>query len=239
MDLSFLFEQSKFESYTWAHGIPLMIISIIGLILIITGLRLKSFEDKKKILLSLSVFPALAAIFGMIFPLIEGDFNIQDDLPFHVCRFAALTTPIIIWKNNRFWMGIFYFWILAGTLNANITADVEYGFPHWSYFNYWMIHSFLVLIPIYYVIVLKVKISFSDLKNAFWMANAFLLFTLTVNVLIGSNYMYSRHKPPVASLLDLLGPWPTYLITGQLLAGVLFFILYLPFYFRKIPHGVG
>ncbi|MBT8190123.1 MAG: TIGR02206 family membrane protein [Bacteroidia bacterium] len=239
MDLSFFFDQSEFTPWTRAHGLPILIIALAGLISIIYGLNVKDRKRKKQILFYLSLVPAQATLFNILFPLIEGDFNIHEDLPFHVCRFAALIAPFVIWKESKFWMGILYFWILAGTLNANITPDVQYGFPHWSYFEYWLLHSFLVILPLYYVIVLKIKIQFRDLTNAFWGANVFLIFTLLINISIGSNYMYSRAKPPVPSLLDLMGPWPTYLLTGQLLAGVLFFILYLPFYFRRIPHGTG
>ena len=211
-----------------------LLLLLLVLISIQYGLRTPRRKNKIRILFVLSLIPAQATIFNIIFPLIEGDFNFYEDLPFHVCRFAALIAPWVIWKENKFWMGILYFWILAGTLNANITPDVQYGFPHWTYFEYWLLHSFLVILPLYYVIVLKVRIEFRDLKNAFWAANVFLIVTLLINISIGSNYMYTKAKPPVPSLLDMLGPWPVYLISGQLLAGILFLLLYLPFYWIKI-----
>jgi len=239
MSLSFLFEKQPFTSYSLSHGLPLLIVSIIGLGSILAALFFLSSKQKMRLLIALSIIPALGVIFQMVMPVLEGDFNLKDDLPIHICRFAGLVSPIVIWKKNRFWLGILYFWIIIGTLNANITPDIEYGFPHWGYFTYWFIHSFLVILPLYYIIVLKVKINFRDFLNAFWVGNIFLLMTLGINFLLNSNYMYSRHKPPVASLLDLLGPWPTYLITGQLLAGALFFIAYLPFLFSKLPHGTN
>ncbi|NNE27370.1 MAG: TIGR02206 family membrane protein [Saprospiraceae bacterium] len=236
MDILFT-ESQPFESFTAFHWWPLIIVAVIGIAVILISRKYFSVSEQWNTLFWLSTIPALTALMGMIMPCIEGDFNIQEDLPLHICRFVALAAPFVIYKKNKFWMGIFYFWILAGTLNANITPDVEYNFPHWTYFSYWLEHSFLVILPLYYVLVLRVNIVIKDLKNAFWMANAFLIMTLIVNWLIGSNYMYSRQKPPVASLLDVLGPWPIYLITGQLLAGVLFFIVYLPFFFKKVPHG--
>jgi hypothetical integral membrane protein (TIGR02206 family) len=222
-----------FVAFSISHYLPLVTISIIGVLIIFRGLSYASWEDKKRLLLLISFIPAFAILFNSGMRICESHFNIKEDLPLHICRFVALIAPLVIWKMNRFWMGILYFWILAGTLNANITPDLTYDFPHWNYFTYWASHSFLIILPIYYVVVLKEKINLKDLRNAFLMANVFLLFTLSVNVILGSNYMYSREKPAVASLLDFLGPWPIYLISGQLLALTLFFILYLPFFIQK------
>lgn len=163
----------------------------------------------------------------------EDGFNPQEDLPFHVCRFLALSAPYFIWKHNRFWLGVMYFWILAGTLNANITPDIKYGFPSWDYFSYWMMHSFLVILPIYYIVIFKVRITLKDFFNAFWTANLFLIFSLIANYILGSNYMYTMAKPPADTILNMMGEWPIYLLTTQLLALFLFTLLYIPFAFKK------
>ena len=184
-------------------------------------------------LLWISVIPFLGTF--MIYPmgLIAGDLNLKDDLPLHLCRVLALTAPIVVWKESRFWIGVFYFWIMVGTLNANLTPDVEHGFPHWSYFAYWMTHTFMIIIPIYYIIVSQIRINLKDYRNAFLMMNLFVIITLIINFSLGSNYMYTMGKPPVSSILDLLGPWPLYLLSGQLLAAALFYIAYLPFHFKN------
>jgi hypothetical integral membrane protein (TIGR02206 family) len=49
-----------------------------------------------------------------------------------------------------------------------------------------------------------------------------------INVFLGSNYMYTLRKPETASLLDMMGPWPWYLLTAEFVALVMFVLLYLP-----------
>ena len=228
MDLAFFYQKEEFHPFTYQHGIPLLVIALFGCVCIFLGKRLKSEEKKWRLLFYISLLPFLAYVMYIFFKLNEGTFSAQEDLPLHVCRTLAFVCPLVIYYRHRFFLGVFYFWILVGTLNANLSPDILYNFPHWNYITYFLLHGVLVILPIYYVAVLKVRIGWRDLLNAFWTANVFLIFSLLVNWLIGSNYMYTMRKPAVASLLDMMGEWPYYLLTTQLLAVVLFVIVLLP-----------
>ena len=55
------------------------------------------------------------------------------------------------------------------------------------------------------------------------------------NLVIGSNYLFIAHKPVTASLMDVLPPWPVYIIFLELIGAVMSLILYLPFQIRDWP----
>jgi len=53
----------------------------------------------------------------------------------------------------------------------------------------------------------------------------FAAFVAVGNVLTGGNYMFLREKPNRASLLDVMGPWPWYIVSGTALGLVMFLAL--------------
>jgi hypothetical integral membrane protein (TIGR02206 family) len=233
MDWSFLYQESDFNAFTTQHYYPLLTIIIVSTLSIYFSKKYFDRKQQWRFLFLLSFIPIQGYVLMLIATISDGSFTLAEHLPVHACRFIALILPIVIWKQNRYWLSILYFWIMVGTLNASITPDIYFGFPNWNYFSYWILHGFLLIIPLYYTIVLGVRILHRDIWNAFWMANLYLVFSFIMNYIFDANYMYSMRKPESESLLSYLGEWPIYLFSIQLIALVLFYIVYLPFFLLK------
>lgn len=63
--------------------------------------------------------------------------------------------------------------------------------------------------------------------------NAYAAVVAAFDALTGANYMYLREKPPSPTLLDLLGPWPWYVLAAEPVAIALLLALDLPFRRRR------
>ena len=167
----------------------------------------------------------------VILELIAGSFNIKLHLPFHLCRFANLAVPfLMLWKKERLFQ-ILYYWTMSGMLQAAITPDATHGFPHFHYFRFFIGHQGMILVLIYFIIVFEVKPTLKGLKQSFIALNGFLLFATFINLIFDSNYFWISGKPPTASLLDYLGPWPWYILVAEFVALLHFFGAYAPFYY--------
>lgn len=233
----FFSEKNLFETFSTEHQIVLFIFALISVFIILFAR--KHLNQKQQTLLGTAL--ALSILAGMlgrmlIITLTEG-FDVKEELPLYICRIVTFIMPFMMFYRHRKSFGILYFVVLAGTLNAVITPDLEFGFPHYSAWIYWLIHAGLVLVILYAVFVYRLKPTFKDLWYTFIVINIYLVLLHLLNLSIGSNYSYTIQKPPSPSLLDYMGAWPWYLLTGQLIALVLFLILYAPFFIRdKLRH---
>ena len=160
-----------------------------------------------------------------------GDFDAQTDLPLDICNLAALLMPFLMWKPSQRVHEILYFLVLVGTLQATLTPHLFNGFPNFTFFKYWIVHGGLIVFVVYVTASFKLYPDRRSLLKAFGWLHVYAVAVFVANLLLGSNYFYIMRKPPTASLLDLLGPWPWYILVCEGLALVLFILVYLPVFF--------
>ncbi|MEM9547044.1 MAG: TIGR02206 family membrane protein [Bacteroidota bacterium] len=230
----FLFDTSnKFVAFSSMHWSPIFIVSILMLIFIYFAKYRLNGRAQVLFGTALAIIPPLCVISRMIFTTMEGTFSIQEELPFHLCRLLAFMLPFVIYYKNQKWFGITYFFTMVGTLQALLTPDLPQAAPHYSYTLYWILHGVLIYLPVYCIVVFGLEIGKKDFINAVIAGNVYLIFTLIINYFLGSNYFYTSHKPPSASLLDFMGPWPWYILTVEILTIFLFLLAWMPFWFGK------
>jgi hypothetical integral membrane protein (TIGR02206 family) len=139
---------------------------------------------------------------------------------------------MLVTKNYRIYE-FMYFMGIAGAIQALATPDLGiYGFPHFRFFQTFLSHGLIVTSAIYMTVVEGQRPTWkSMIRVAIWM-NVYALVVFFINNAIGSNYLMINRKPDLPSLLDLLPPWPVYILYMELIGVISMLLLYLPFVFK-------
>ena len=227
----FLKENNNFIPFSIQHLLVILFFICFGVILILfTQKQKKNNQTKIGNILAFSI--SFTVMLGTVLNISKDDFNYQEDLPFHLCSFLALIVPILSITRKFLYFEIFFFLILAGTLQSLITPD-EYNYLNFPFFRYWFVHAGLVIFMIFAVFIYKMRPTIRSVGKSFLGMQAYMLFMFVLNYFLGSNYFYTNRKPNVATLLDLFGDWPQYIFVVELLVVPYFLLIYMPFYFTR------
>lgn len=150
-------------------------------------------------------------------------------LPLQLCDAAILVAAAALWLRSQTLVEVTYFWGLAGTIQALLTPDLPQHFPSFPYFQYYVAHGGVVAAALFLVVGLRCLPRRDAVLRVAAITLAYAAAVGIVDAFTGANYMYLRSKPPSPTLLDLLGPWPWYVISASLIAIVLFLLLDAPF----------
>jgi hypothetical integral membrane protein (TIGR02206 family) len=227
----FFGENADFAPFSGQHILISAIVIVVGTILILWAKKQSEqiqFLTGNIIASSIS----LTVIFGSILNIYKPDFNYQEDLPLHLCSFLALVIPVLSYTRKYIYYEIFFFLILAGTLQSLITPS-DYNFLNFNFFRYWFVHSGLVLFMFYATFVYKMRPTIKSVFKSFIGMQFYMVLMFLINHLLGSNYFYTNRKPDATTLLDVFGEWPQYIFVVELIVIPFFLLIYFPFYLTR------
>jgi hypothetical integral membrane protein (TIGR02206 family) len=224
-------DNNHFTPFTTQHlGVVLFLI-FCGVALILWAKKQnKKTQTRVGNLLTISI--ATTIIFGTFLKIYKGDFNYQEDLPLHLCSFLGLTAPLLSLTKKFVYYEVFFFLVMAGTLQSVITPD-QYNYLNFPFFRYWFVHAGLVIFMMYATFVYKMRPTLKSVWKSFLGMQVYLLLMFVLNYFLGSNYFYTNRKPDAATLLDLFGDWPQYVFVVELIVIPYFLLIYLPFYLTR------
>jgi hypothetical integral membrane protein (TIGR02206 family) len=161
--------------------------------------------------------------------LLRGMWTPADGLPLQLCDAGALVVVAALWWRRPLLVELSWFWGLAGSVQGLLTPDLPQHFPAWWFLQYYVVHGAIVGSAILLVIALRVPPRPGSVRRIFLLTLAYTAVVGAIDVATGGDYMYLRRPPPVHTLLDVMGPWPWYLVSGAALALALFWLLDAPF----------
>ena len=153
---------------------------------------------------------------------------VQNHLPLHICGVALFVVVFALLRRNQILYEIGYFWGIVGTLNAAITPQLAVDFPHYRFFQYFIVHGGIVVSVLFVTWGLRMRPTFKGLLRSFLLVNFYMVVIAGVNLLLKSNYMFIC-EPPHTKSPFFFAPWPWYIPILDAVAFVLFFLVYSPF----------
>jgi hypothetical integral membrane protein (TIGR02206 family) len=159
-----------------------------------------------------------------------GRWTIQSMLPLHLCSLLVWTGALMLVTKNYRIYEFMYFMGIGGAIQALATPDLGiYGFPHFRFFQTFISHGLIITSAIYMTVVEGFRPTWKSLlRVGIWM-NIYVVAVYFINSAIGSNYLMINYKPDTPSLLDLLPPWPIYILYMEIIGVITILLLYLPF----------
>ncbi|WP_193606994.1 TIGR02206 family membrane protein [Nocardioides lijunqiniae] len=139
-------------------------------------------------------------------------FELGVSLPFHLSDLAWVAAAVALWTHHRYAVALTYFWGLVLTTQAIVTPSLGEDFPDLRYFAYWFIHLLVVWAAVFLVWGRGLPPGWRDYRFTVAATFAWAVCAYTFNELAGTNYGYLQRKPRGGSVLDLLGPWPVYVL---------------------------
>ena len=120
---------------------------------------------------------------------------------------------------------------IGGALQAFLTpADASlYDIPHYRIMQTLIAHGLIITIPLFMTVVEGMRPTWASFKRIFIWTNIYMILIFFLDRVIGSNYLFIAQKPPPPTLMDILSPWPWYIPQLEVVAFIIFFILYIPF----------
>jgi len=187
-----------------------------------------------------------------------GNFSLGEHLPLHLCGLGILLGPIMLLRKNFKLYELIYFWGIGGAIQALLTPDLVYEFPHFEYLQYFISHSLIIIACIYMTFVVGYRPTWKSILKVFILSNIYLAFIIVVNIITtenfmaicskstglwdrlqelrlqSGNYLYICRKPANPSLIDVLGPWPWYILSLEGVGVLSFLVYYSPFFIKDM-----
>ncbi len=226
------FAGGPFELFSTSHLIALGCFILIIVIMVVNRKRF-SEPARANIRYGMAAILIINEIAWHAWNIYNGKWTVQELLPFHLCSVLVWVGAIMLIKKSIRIYEFAFLLGIPGALQAMLTPDLGiYDFPHFRYYQVFISHGLIIISALYMTVVEGFRPTPRSVLRVIIGANIYAAIITGLNFLIGSNYLYTAHKPVTASLLDVLPAWPWYLPILELLA--LFFIglMYLPFAIR-------
>lgn len=215
----------SFEMFSAAHYAALLAAAVVFAWIVMQRRKLRVPSVNRKFRW------ALASVLISCEVALQASYMIEDEwsygsLPLQLCSLTLLLASALLMTGSKRLYDIVFFLGLLGALQALITPNLDQGFPHFRYFHFFIAHIGIIAAGLFVIAVERYRPTYKSVLNAWIWLHILAVPAAAVNYLTGyTNFMFLARKPGTASLLDMLAPWPWYIIQLEIVVIVLCLLL--------------
>jgi hypothetical integral membrane protein (TIGR02206 family) len=207
--------QREFSAYGPSYWAVIAVFAIGAGLLVWIGRRQTEAEARRfgRILGVLT-----AAIYGsvLIYSLIPP--TIDRSVPLRLTDLATVAAAYALWSQRHWAFALTYYWGLVLSTQALISPVLKSpDFPDYQFLGFWAIHLLVVWAAIYLTWGRRMRPRWRSYRFVVVVTVVWAAVTFVFNRIAGTDYGFLNGKPATASLLDVLGPWPLYVLTAATL----------------------
>jgi hypothetical integral membrane protein (TIGR02206 family) len=157
-----------------------------------------------------------------------GGLQFPDALPFHLCDITVWVAAVACLTLSPWSFEISYFIGIAGISMAILSPDVWTPLLSYTTIHFFLMHGGAVMSILFMTWAGLARPHPGGMWRVFLYLNLYAALMGLIDFIFKVNFMYLCRKPEAASLMDYMGPWPVYILSCEVLAIVLFTLLWLP-----------
>nr|WP_263327846.1 TIGR02206 family membrane protein [Neobacillus sp. Marseille-Q6967] len=222
------YEEYNFEMFTISHFV---IIAFLFLVIAVIYLNREKMKNPKWRRIEIAFAVSLLVIESgyHLWMIVTDSWDVSHAIPLELCSISLFLSVILLLTRKKIVYEILLFTALLGASQAIFTPLLNFDFPHFRYFHFFYTHLMMIWIVFYFTWVHDYRPTIWSIVKLFIFLNILMPIIMLINNKVGGNYMFLHHKPKSASLLDLLGPFPWYILSMEGLLISLSFIVWLIF----------
>lgn len=211
--------EREFSAYGVSHWLVLMVFAVGAAMVVHAGRTHHSEAQARRFSRAFAVMILLLSLASQFYSLVPP--SIERSVPLHLSDLVPLVAAYALFFHHQWAYALTYYWGLVLSSQALASpALTGPDFPHLNFLSFWGSHILVVWAAIYLTWGLGMRTEWHSYRITVAITAAWAAVTMTFNTMADTNYGFLNHKPKTASVLDLLGPWPWYLlpVTALLLA---------------------
>lgn len=228
--MTFGSDSSALENFSPPHLFAIAAVLLLSILLLIFRNSFKQEKSRETFRYFFAAFIVLQQASIYIWYTVSGEWSVEVTLPLQLCDLSLFLSIAVLLTKRRLLFELLYYWGMGGAAQAILTPSIgDYTFPHFVFYQYFISHGVILLSCIYMIAVEKFRPSPRSVLRTFLITNLYALIIFPFNYLTGANYLFLNRKPMDGTLFDILGPWPWYLLSLEIVTFLVLILLYLPF----------